>query len=471
MIRKSAAIGLLLVLWLLAAGNAHAQTGQMLDEFGASPKSIAMGQAFTAIADDFSAAYYNPAGLTQTKGIMEMSLGLFYAKPSAKAVIEYVPFRYDNDLPAEITGEMESKGFIVGVASSLDVPSLIEAYPWFRRFAFGMLFWLNYPEMLTYDVGPEPYRPHFFRYDQGFALLAMVGSVAVEVTPWLSVGAGAFMSQKQYSRQTAYNAINYMGTIPGWPADEVIGTRLSIWSKAEIVIVPVVGVYFRPPVKSLEDRISLGISWRKETKSHHGRGPLISNVGIEDPEVPGKPTEIGWLHFVNTYISSIVGYQPQQVTVGLAGRPMKGLSLAVDVTWKDYSEYVTYSDEKPDPPFVDTIVPRFGVEYAFDPHFSSRWLEWMASIAVRAGYYFEPTPVTTADKSHNIFDTDQDVMSTGFQIDFSVMQGRILSSIEGYFQYHLLRDRHIENDEDPYFGPADLSGHVIAFGGTLTTRF
>ena len=299
----------------------------------------------------------------------------------------------------------------------------------------------------------------------------MVASIGVEVTPWLSVGAGAFVSQKTYSRQEVYSALNYMGTIPGWPADEVVGSRLSIWSEAEIIIVPVLGLLFKPPVESLRDRISLGVSWRDESKSHHARGSLVANIGIEDPDVPGKPTDIGWPDFVNTYISSIVGFQPQQLTVGLAGLPMKGLSLSVDVTWKEYSEYVTYVDEKPDPPFEDTWVPRFGVEYAFDPRFSSRWLRWMGRIAVRAGYYFEPTPVPSADKSHNIFDTDQDVFSTGFQIDFPVMQGRILSSIEAYFQYHSLRDRHIENDEDPFFGPADLSGHVTNFGGTITTRF
>ena len=431
---------LLVSVGLLVAARAYGQTGQMLDEYGASPKSIAMGQAFTAIADDFSAAYYNPAGLTQTKGIVEMSMGGFYAQQNATAVMEYVPFRHDNDMPSEITGQRANKGFIIGIASSLDVPSLVKAYPWFRRFAFGMVFWLNYPELLIYDTGPEPYRPHFFRYDEGFALMAMVASVAFEVTPWLSLGGGAFMSQKTYSRQEVYSALNHMGTIPGWPADEVFGSRLSIWSKAEIVVVPTLGLLFKPPVKSLQDRLSLGISWRKESKSHHARGPLIVNVGIEDPD--GEPTEIGWRNFVSTTLSSIVGFQPQQLTVGLAGQPTKRLSLAVDVTWKEYSEYVTYGDVKPDPPFEDTIVPRFGVEYAFDPRFSSRWLSWMALIAIRGGYYFEPTPVSSADKSHNIFDTDQDVVSTGFQIDFPIMQGRILSSIEAYFQYHLLRDRH-----------------------------
>ena len=463
----------MLTVHVMVAANAGAQTGLLLDEYGASPKSTAMGQAFTALANDFSAAYYNPAGLTQTKDVVEMSVGGFYAQQNATATIQYVPYRYDDDMPSEITGQRANKGFIIGIASSLDIPSLVTAYPWFRRLAFGMVFWLTFPEMLTYDVGPEPYRPHFFRYDEGFALMAMVASVAIEVTPWLSLGGGAFMSQKTYSRQEAYIAMNYMGTfpVPGWEEDEVIGSRVSIWSEAEIVVIPTLGLLFKPPVESLQDRISFGVSWRKESKSHHARGPLIVNIGIEDPEVPGKPTEIGWSDFVNTYMSSIVGFSPQQLTFGLAGRPIEGLSLAVDVTWKDYSEYVTYGDVKPDPPFEDTIVPRFGAEYAFDPKFSSLWLRWMARISIRAGYYFEATPVPSADKSHNIFDTDQDVVSTGFQIDFPVMQGRILSSLEGYFQYHILRDRHIENDEDPYFGPADLGGHVINVGGTLTTRF
>jgi len=229
MIHRSAVKCLLFVLCVLVAGHAHAQTGQMLDEYGASPKSIAMGQAFTAMANDFSAAYYNPAGLTQIKGIVEMSLGIFYAKQNATADIASVPYRYDNDMPSEITGQRTNKGFIIGIASSLDVESLITAYPLFKRFAFGMVFWLNYPEMLTYDSGPEDYRPHFFRYDQGFALLAMVASAAVEITPWLSFGGGVFMNQNSFSRQEVFSAVNHSGYVPlpGWVAPLQAASGLS----------------------------------------------------------------------------------------------------------------------------------------------------------------------------------------------------------------------------------------------------
>ena len=94
MMRKStlAITVLLLAVHVMTAASARAQTGQMLDEYGGSPKSIAMGQAFTGIADDFSAAYYNPAGLTQTKGVVEMSLGMSLSDRKGTYSISAVAF-------------------------------------------------------------------------------------------------------------------------------------------------------------------------------------------------------------------------------------------------------------------------------------------------------------------------------------------------------------------------------------------
>jgi len=92
-------------------------------------------------------------------------------------------------------------------------------------------------------------------------------------------------------------------------------------------------------------------------------------------------------------------------------------------------------------------------------------------VAVRAGYFFEMSPVVSSDKRHNIFDADMDVVSTGFQFDFSSRQGRLHHSFETYFQAHLLRETRIENDQDSFFGPVTLSGHVLSLGATLTTRF
>src|SRR5687767_12209396 len=65
-------LGILLLLslcpaWALdldIAGEDGGGAGAFLDDF-ASARSLAMGRAYTGVADDSSAIYWNPAGLTQ----------------------------------------------------------------------------------------------------------------------------------------------------------------------------------------------------------------------------------------------------------------------------------------------------------------------------------------------------------------------------------------------------------------------
>ena len=68
-------LSVLLVLVLTASTSFAA--GFRLPEAGA--KAMGMGFAFTAQADDPSAIYYNPAGLTQLKG-QNVMLGLTYVR-------------------------------------------------------------------------------------------------------------------------------------------------------------------------------------------------------------------------------------------------------------------------------------------------------------------------------------------------------------------------------------------------------
>ena len=469
-------LGTLIVLTVIVAcsGTARpacAQTGQFFDEFGASPKSIAMGQAFTAVADDFSAAYYNPAGLSQIHSIAAVTIGYFYAKPEARATFSWGPDRYDNDLPLSISEQKSSHGAIIGVASDLDIPSLVRAYPWFRRLGFGLVFWLNLPEMLQYHTGPEAYRPHCVRYDRGFSINSMVFALSFEATSWLSLGAGAFLSQKVYTQEHNMSAINRSNffpiPIPGWVPDEVIGTRLSVVSQAEAFVVPLAGLLLRPPIRRLEDKLSFGVSWRRGQKVHHGRGRMKVGLGYENPD-----GSFAWYTFLAELDkTAIVGFQPTQVTFALAVRPLEGLLISADVTWKDWSKYVTYLDQPPDPPFQDTWVPRVGAEYGLRPQSTSPWFSWMERIAIRAGYFFEPTPVPHLESRENNLDTDMDVISAGLEIGFSSWDGWLRHTLEAYYQIHLLRERRFYKTEDTWFGPGVLDGRVWSFGVSLTTSF
>jgi hypothetical protein len=190
-------------------------------------------------------------------------------------------------------------------------------------------------------------------------------------------------------------------------------------------------------------------------------------MGIENPDGTFE-----WYTYVcEMYKQAIVGFQPTQVTCALAAQPLRGLLLSADFTWKDWSKYVTYLDQPPNPRFEDTWVPRVGIEYGHSSRSSSKWLSWMERIAVRAGYYYEPSPVPHIETRDNNLDTDMDVISAGLEIGFSTWDGWLRHSLEGYYQIHLLRERRFYKTEDTWFGPGVLDGQVWSFGVSLTTLF
>lgn len=73
--------GLVLLIGLfvmIAPGDVYGQakvgtTGAQFLELGVSARAMGMGEAFTAVADDISAVYYNPAGLTSLWGRESMA--------------------------------------------------------------------------------------------------------------------------------------------------------------------------------------------------------------------------------------------------------------------------------------------------------------------------------------------------------------------------------------------------------------
>lgn len=65
----SLAVVLLAVPFLTASGAAEDSASGSVFSFGTDAKSLAMGGAFVAVADNYSASYWNPAGLTQFSGV------------------------------------------------------------------------------------------------------------------------------------------------------------------------------------------------------------------------------------------------------------------------------------------------------------------------------------------------------------------------------------------------------------------
>ena len=482
-------IGIFLLCLPAAAG---AQTGLFFDEFGAGPKATAMGQAFTAVADTYAAAYYNPAGLSQIRGIFESNTGYIYAKPWVKAT-------FPGNEALNIRGQPCSRGLYTGIASSLDIQETINVFPWFRRFSFGMVSWINLPEITQYHAGPVASRPHFLRHDMRFQLLALAISMGFEITDWLSVGAGIIPTLDSTADQDNFSAINLRD-------DPVLGQRLSIHQTAKLFVVPVLGLLTKPPIPFVKDlEFALGVSFRNEIKSHNGKGPLNQTIGYEDAF--GDP--VFAIRYPSVMTINLVSFCPRQITLGLAVKPaakiMEALNwnipviwtLSYDLTWKQWSQYETYLEEEPFPLFHDTFTNRVGTEVAWYPLWTSSVWNKVGKICFRGGYYFEPTPVEhlvpgsplvielseNGLPADNIFDSDLDVFSVGLCV--TLVGKHMEHDLEMFYQFQHLRSYNTVAYIDSVYAylnelptgvrdnyiPAEIGGSVWAIGGSYTMRF
>ena len=107
-----------------------------------------------------------------------------------------------------------------------------------------------------------------------------------------------------------------------------------------------------------------------------------------------------------------------QVTAGIALRPLQGMTVSADLTWKDYSKFKFFWALPPDPRFHDTWIPRVGLEYDFNPGFRARFIKKIDKLRFSGGYYYEPTPVPDMNGEMNVLDSDMHVGSLGAGLDY-----------------------------------------------------
>jgi long-subunit fatty acid transport protein len=148
---------------------------------GSGARALGMGGAFIGIADDATAASWNPGGLTQLK------------KPEISIVTAYDS--RSNDITYQINHQASGKHHV----DALDLNYFSFAYPfqWYHR---NMIFSINYQHLYDFDqeltyaysyVDPDP--PETIEhtkvnYKQEGALYAISPAFAIKVTPQLSLG-------------------------------------------------------------------------------------------------------------------------------------------------------------------------------------------------------------------------------------------------------------------------------------------
>jgi len=399
-------LGLLVALALMPGVNGNA-LATMADTLELGSKATAMGGAFCALADDYSAVYYNPAGLTQ-ENRNRLYLATQYAKPNFW-IQNYGGDKETKDLD-EITG--------ISIATTSNWGQLF-GYEQLRRFSSG--FFIYYPYQGLYDIKSDfPTDLHFLMYQERNLMMMIILSMAYKILPTLSVGVGANFSM-------GLDMGNYV------VVEGITVTTMTLQRDAQTEIAPQIGLLFKPL-----DKLSFGLNFLDEVATSQ-KGPFI---------LEGTFSTSGTIEMYSFN-------RPRKVDFGVAYEPNQASTLSFDLCWLNWSRFKDFWHKTPEPKFKDTFVPHLGIEYLPIPR-----------LAVRGGYYYEMSPVPDQTGTSNYIDNNKHVISLGAGWTTeprSTFPNKPIS-IEGHFQWQLLEQRE-------FYKGFSSGGYMFNTGLSLTVHY
>ncbi len=323
---------------------------------GMGTKAISMGGAFIAVADDYSAVFWNPAGLTQMD---EASLSVF-----SSFIIPTGTYAY---APAGIDMETESKIF--------PAPALTYYKPLSDKLIFGLTVYATSGAGAYWDGAPlVPFNTGFPANTKVYTWASKVGGitfspvVAYKVSDKFSLGVTLNVTYGMLDMERQANGFQYTESAHG------IGFGATF------------GALFKP-----SDKFSIGFTFKTPQKLElkgdielDGLSAAIPFPGLNDSVEMTR--EITW---------------PMWAGVGVAFRPTDKLTIALDVQYTKWSELGELPATTDDAmwsaalPFVGTLIDgttyelmwedatqiRVGFDYKLSDTFS-----------LRAGYYSDPAP-------------------------------------------------------------------------------
>ncbi len=404
--RPARALGLLLVAALAPRPAAAQLDSALLSKLrfnltNAGGKSLAMGGAFSAIADDATAALANPAGLGLISSIeiavsgkrVDETLSLATARSVATAslVTPYPPVATSAvGLDASTTG-VEFAGLVVPISRRL-----VAAITYAENLRFeGDAGAGGYPYLELRDnrSGGTTRRDFLFEFrEYGSVKLSnrlLAASLAYRVTESLRIGGGVTLNRATFD----------LGGDAGGPhrivsqtylsptAQETLTTTMGVQGLGGTQVGFVAGVHAD---LIADGTLTFGADYRW---TQAAEGTLV--IGGHIPTALAGQT-------ARTFKFRV----PSDASVGLAAHPMPGLTIAAEVQWVRYGEIfdralpvVPYAgllstgynvdgilaDLSPAP---NVFVPRLGFEYVAGGK--------DVRVAFRVGYHREPAHGVTA---------------------------------------------------------------------------
>ncbi len=378
-----------------------------------------MGGAVASIVEDYTATYYNPAAFAFTE-TPEIAGGFVYGETNLR-----------------LNGEKQDVPLIRAWQAGATFPI---SRGKLRFFKLGV--GANIPTSPVYKpVSQDAKEPHFVLYNNHYQRAEINLCAAVKILPNLSIGGGA----------TLLANLDFPEKLQWFNTDE---TFLVAEVPTNLSFFPLAGIKYKPT-----DSLSLAAVYRGKASADLVPSVIFTSSG--EQLVP------------DVAVFLINFYKPHEVLLGASYAFGDKWIVGLDVAWMDYSKMQTpmprYEFDVPEwirevlsminappPDFHDIFVPRIGVEYLINKHFS-----------FRSGYVYRPSPVPDQTGINNYADSDKHVVTVGTGIEFfdpwKLRKQPII--IDLVFQAHILEGRSmVKTDPEDPVGDYTIDGEIFLGG-------
>ena len=422
----------LLLIALLAVGLTTGLSANGLNLNGFGARATGMGGAYVSLANDYTAVFWNPAGLAQmTKA--QFGLAADALLPTGKYALGTFSMGTEKKLyPAGLVGYFQPIGqnIVVGVGA-------------YTLSGLGA-DWTNtgLEAALASPIPPAAFTPTLGAYDwrSFIGSVTIAPSIAVKVSDMFYLGAS-------FNINYGFFKIDQWGTFaivtPTAPPAGLVGVAPTLVNFGQQTLDvngwgfgATFGVLAKPA-----DWISVGATFRTESKIK-----LDGTMAIENINLLGLPPNSG----AEMKVSS-----PMWLAAGFSLKPVDGLTFSFDAQYTNWSKLqeiaITFSEPAWTAALADESALvldwknktqlRAGVEYDF------------GTLAIRGGYYHDPAPapsstlnILTPSFTYNSFALGLGYKAGGLRIDAAVEyltgQKRTISDLTaampGIYQEHII---------------------------------
>jgi long-chain fatty acid transport protein len=447
---------------------------------GVGTKALSLGGAFRGLADDWSASYWNPAGLAfQAKSEVNFSFMVLSPRPRYTPDVTYEG--WDVGYKNGTRWYPEDKNF------SLPSFSGFLRFPELNGFITGLAFFIPYCSSYNWDIfDPLPgYRNDVpypeYDHEADITVLDFHPSIAKQFMEGkVSLGAGISIQKGDFTLRkvdlvssdpyiSPYNSRPY-DHFPvdnkfegdGWGVGANMGLLFKVSPKFQI------GISARSPV-------SLNLSGTRELTAYLPNDSTIADY-LEITVGDSSAAQYFRGFTLNSSLDSDVKFKlPADLGIGVAIMPYPNLTLTCDVSYTVWSslEELVFEENGKDAfgneitgykiPLNWKDVTRFSLGLEYMPH---------PSLALRAGYSLDPSPIPDETLSPIFFDSNE-------KNNYSLGVGYKVKSFELGYSYGIsdhkqkflkvLEDTNSDSMYDNLPGRYENSVHTSYF--TFTYKF